>query len=86
MGKFYGFNVQEDVFTDDSILFTRANSMDCKAVLDIPKIYEKTSREMVNLEKSCITFSPNTSEIEKRQILANFGLKSNRDHDKYLGL
>ena len=46
------------------------------------KIYEKALRQIVNLEKSCIVFSLNTSEFEKRQILARFRLSKSRAHDK----
>ena len=71
---------------DDSILFTRANDSDCASLLEILKVYEKASGQMVNLEKSCITFSPNTNKHNKRQILAQFGIDSSKAHDKYLGL
>ena len=49
------------------------------------KINEKASCQMINFEKSCITFSLNTREREQRQILDRFGLKCNRAHE-YLGL
>ena len=54
-------------FADDSILFTitRANFKDYIVVLQILNIYEKILGPMVNVEKSYITFSANTSEVNK---------------------
>lgn len=73
-------------FADDSILFFRAKESDYKEVAQILKIYEEASGQLVNLDKSGIWFSRNTSHNAK--ILARQYHKINTmiNFGNYLGL
>ncbi|KAL5541596.1 hypothetical protein UlMin_009306 [Ulmus minor] len=61
-------------FADDSLIFCRARSMDC------------ASGQLVNFEKSALSFSPNTSAYVREEICSLFGISQVAGHDMYLGL
>ncbi|KAL5851955.1 hypothetical protein ACOSQ3_007073 [Xanthoceras sorbifolium] len=46
-------------FANDSIIFCRASVASREAIKFVLQVYEKGLRQQVNLQKSCITFSPN---------------------------
>ncbi|KAL5848756.1 hypothetical protein ACOSQ4_006769 [Xanthoceras sorbifolium] len=46
-------------FADDSILFNRASVESYREILNLLRIYEKGSDQLVNLQKTSMTFSPN---------------------------
>lgn len=73
-------------FADDSVLFFRAIESDYKEVAHVLKTYEEASGQLVNLEKSGIWFSRNTSHDAK--MLARQHLKINNviNSGNYLGL
>lgn len=48
-------------FADDSLVFFRATFSDCRQVQKCIHQYEKASGQLVNYDKSAITFSPSTS-------------------------
>lgn len=88
-----GFKVAKDApavthlcFADDSIIFFRAKDADCTEIAKILNMYEEASGQLVNLEKSGLWFSRNTSNHAK--CLVQHSLKINRiiDNDNYLGL
>ncbi|KAK3218418.1 hypothetical protein Dsin_012388 [Dipteronia sinensis] len=49
-------------FADDSLLFCKATVGSCEEIGRVLKVYEKRSGQMVNLQKSNITFSPNVTQ------------------------
>ena len=49
------------LFTDDSLLFCRATDKETKVVLEILKLYAKASSQCINMDKSSVFFSSNTS-------------------------
>ena len=61
----HGPKVSHLFFTDDSLVFCKANKVDCEAFSDILKSYEDASGQMVNLDKSSILFSPNTNRVDR---------------------
>ena len=49
------------LFTDDSLLFCRATYKGTKVVLEILKLYAEASSQCINMDKSSVFFSNNTS-------------------------
>ncbi|KAK3197915.1 hypothetical protein Dsin_021330 [Dipteronia sinensis] len=73
-------------FTDDSVLFCKATVATCAEISRVLKVYERGSGQIVNLQKSNITFSPNVCREIITNIQAVFGVGDANTHDKYLGL
>jgi hypothetical protein len=48
-------------FADDSLLFGQANIFECRKILEILNLYEGSSDQKINKEKTAIYFSSNTS-------------------------
>ena len=73
-------------FIDDSILFYKAASSECRDLKNILQIYEEASRQKINTDKSAIFFSPNTPQGTKDDTLAILGPMQDSRNSKYLGL
>ena len=73
-------------FADNSLLFCKANSDECNKLKEILGIYESTSEQKINTDKSSIFFNPNTSQDLKDEILNILGPMQDSRHSKYLGL
>ena len=73
-------------FADDNILFYRANNTDCQLLLNIFETYEKASGQKINMDKSSIHFSRNTSMPRQSEIKAKFTEMRDAHPNKYLGL
>ena len=73
-------------FADDSLLFCKANGIECNKLMEILRIYELASGQTINTEKSSIFFSPNTSQERKDEILSILRPMNDSRHTKYLGL
>ena len=73
-------------FADNSLLFYRANQNESQEIMHILKQYEVASGQRVNMEKSSIFFSSNTSERAKNLVKQTLNVQSGLENDKYLGL
>jgi hypothetical protein len=73
-------------FADDSIIFCKANSVEWRRIMKILGIYEKGSGQKLNLQKTSLFFSRNTSHERKQEILSLSGLMETHRIDTYLGL
>ena len=73
-------------FADDSIVFGRAEVDCCQLIKDILAKYERASGQVINLQKSAISFSPNTSVERKEMVSGCLGVPLGGSHDSYLGL
>ncbi|KAL5759510.1 hypothetical protein ACOSQ2_018348 [Xanthoceras sorbifolium] len=73
-------------FADDSILFSRASVECCGEIKELLGIYERGSGQLVNLQKTSVTFSPNVVDGLRGDILVELGLNVCNSHDRYLGL
>ena len=73
-------------FADDNLLFCKANGDECNKLKEILGIYESTSEQKINTDKSSIFFNPNTSQDLKDEILNILGPMQDSRHSKYLGL
>ncbi|KAL5549620.1 hypothetical protein UlMin_004851 [Ulmus minor] len=73
-------------FADDSLIFCRAKMNDCTHMKDCLDIYAKASGQLLNFNKSALSFSPNTPARDKNAICDLFGISQVVGHDIYLGL
>ena len=60
-------------FADDSLLFCKANVMECNVLMSILGVYEFASGQKINPNKSSVFFSPNTSLAARDEILNSLG-------------
>ncbi|XP_062170454.1 uncharacterized protein LOC133876185 [Alnus glutinosa] len=73
-------------FADDSLLFCKANSVEWRRLLRILGIYEAGSGQKLNLHKTSIFFSWNTSVERRQEILQQSALQETQRLNTYLGL
>lgn len=81
-----GPRVNHLFFADNSIIFARANRDEADEIKTILGVYEKASRQQINLIKSTITFTPNISRADRKRIKRHLGLTSSLPHYTYFGL
>jgi ribonuclease HI len=74
------------LFADDSLLFARASSTEADVILSILTEYQQALGQVVNLDKSEVSFSRNVRNEEKDMIRNRMGVKTVDTHSKYLGL
>ena len=74
------------LFTDDSLLFCRATQNEVEVISKVLQTYANASGQCINLEKSSVLFSSNTSVNQKRDILRILGVQEVHHFDSYLGL
>lgn len=72
--------------TDDSLIFCKANKQEFEVAKMLILRYGTASGQVVNFNKSSITFSPNMDHDVKLEIQTTFGLFASNMHAKYLGL
>lgn len=73
-------------FVDDSLIFFKATVNDCEGIQHCLSSYEKASRQLINFEKSSISFSPNTKEDIVNSIKSRLLMPIVQGHDIYPGL
>ncbi|KAF7831272.1 ribonuclease H [Senna tora] len=73
-------------FADDSILFCQATDEAVQSTISIIHSYEQAFGQLVNLEKTELSFSRNVSDIRRNMIQNRMGVKVVESHDKYLGI
>lgn len=73
-------------FVDHSLLFCKANSVEWRRLLKILGVYEVGSGQKINLQKTLLFFSRNTSQSRRQEILSLFDLSEAHCVDSYLGL
>lgn len=74
------------LFADDSLVFSRANKEEADRILNILKSYEVSSGQLVNYDKSEVSFSRNMQEEDKQMIQTRMSVKTVQNHSTYLGL
>ncbi|XP_021631810.1 uncharacterized protein LOC110629204 [Manihot esculenta] len=82
----HGPSISHLLFADDSILFTQATMEQANIIRSILHNYSRASGQSVNLAKSTIIFSPNTSPILKQQICSSLNIHNLEVNDRFLGL
>lgn len=73
-------------FADDSLIFARANHEGAEGILSVLSRYRKASRQMVNLDKSQVSFSKNMGIEGCEMVQQVFDMVSIVNHSTYLGL
>lgn len=73
------------LFTDDSLLFTRANTHEANKILAILDTYQQASGQVVNLDKTEASFSRNVPIEDKHMICNMMGVKVVEAQSRYLG-
>ena len=74
------------LFADDSLLFCQAKDRETKAVMEILKLYADASGQCINMDKSSVYFSRNTSLQQRDVIKALLGVSEVDRFESYLGL
>ena len=74
------------IFTNDSLLFCRANISDLNVIQNILALYEQASGQQINKDKTNIFFSKPMEEERKSKIIGFFGMTDVKEYMKYLGL
>ncbi|KAK9911294.1 hypothetical protein M0R45_035213 [Rubus argutus] len=59
-------------FADDSLFFCDATVSDCSNLKEVFRIYEESSGQKINYEKSAVCFSPRTQEILSKTVGTSF--------------
>ncbi|XP_073119425.1 uncharacterized protein [Henckelia pumila] len=73
-------------FADDCFLFFRASLEECTCIKDCLNKYELASGQIVNFNKSSISFSSNVPSDLKNSICETLGVGYTTNHGNYLGL
>lgn len=81
-----GTRINHLFFTDNSLLFCKANVFEWQKIQDILRIYKKALRQNINREKTSIFISKNTKEASRAFILSTVGVNSTQSYEKYLVL
>ena len=81
-----GPRVSHLFFANDSMVFLKANTSESEMVKYLLKLYEESSGQKINFEKSGLFFSGNTSSRAKEVIKDVLGIQSITNLEKYLDL
>nr|GEW05960.1 RNA-directed DNA polymerase, eukaryota [Tanacetum cinerariifolium] len=73
-------------FADDSLFFARATPQECQLLKNFIDKYCKASGQVVNYDKSEITFSPNVTHDTRMRVMNILGVREVTYQTKYLGL
>ncbi|CAA7018492.1 unnamed protein product [Microthlaspi erraticum] len=74
------------LFADDTMFFCKISQKSCETLHSILQQYEEASGQMINLQKSCITFSKKTPEEIRLRVKNSLGIDKEGGQGKYLGL
>ena len=80
-----GLSFSHVFFANDLMLFTKANSKNCEAIIEVLDNFCNLASQKVSLSKSCIYFSNNVSSRRKRNICRKMGINATNNMGRYLG-
>ncbi|XP_012849427.1 PREDICTED: caffeic acid 3-O-methyltransferase-like [Erythranthe guttata] len=73
-------------FADDTLIFCQTSEANARTIKNIVTQYASASGQVINLDKSTMTFCPRTQQWEKDLVHSILGFQIVERHDKYLGL
>ncbi|KAK3192991.1 hypothetical protein Dsin_024301 [Dipteronia sinensis] len=92
-GTITGFRCSRDgpaithlFFADNSLLFTKANEVNCVAIRNLLHVYATASGQVINFNKSVMCVSPSYSASVGERLASVMGIKLVDCHENYLGL
>lgn len=74
------------LFADDTMFFCKADPLNVSTLLEILQKYEMASGQMINTQKSVITFAAKTPPATRESIKAQLMIHREGGQGKYLGL
>lgn len=74
------------LFADDSLLICRETEMQAQDLMNILKIYENATGQLINVAKSAITFGAKVNATTKLLIQGIIGIDKEGGNGSYLGL
>ena len=78
--------IQHLLFADDSFFMFRASLGECSELLRRLKLYGDASGQVINFQKSAITFGTGIDPVMKRLLVEFLGIDNEGGEGKYLGL
>lgn len=82
----YGPKINHLLFADDTMIFTKTDPSSCTALVEILHSYEQASGQMINAQKSSISFSSKTPAEIRSRVKQQLGIDKEEGVGKYLGL
>ena len=73
-------------FADDTLIFYRATKEEAQQVMQILKIYENASGQMINADKSSVLFEKNMQKDKKEEVIEVLEGMKQIQQSRYLGL
>lgn len=79
-------SVQHFLFADDSMFPCKASLCECTELLRCLKLYEDSSGQVINFQKSAITFGANIDPVMRRLLAEILQIENEGGEGNYLGL
>ncbi|KAF7841821.1 reverse transcriptase [Senna tora] len=73
------------MYADDTILFFRADDLNCSSVKQAIDMYATLAGQQLNYDKPFLVFSPNTSRTVKDRIASQLGVAVSNKIGRYMG-
>lgn len=74
------------LFADNSLIFCKADELNCLNIKRMLMLYEEASSESINFNKSAMIFSPSINTDRGNYLSNLLGIKMKESLDSYLGL
>ena len=81
-----GPKISHMFFANDSLIFRQATVGEGEEIMRILKVYEDSSRKLLNKQKTSLFFSQNIDPATQEAIKTLFGAQVIKQHETYLGL